>query len=244
MTRDVEGHYLEVFLHPEIQREPDAGMDWRVFQYNAGLLLQEGNSEAQVLTVVFYHCRGGGEVRRRAHRREFYGFTTLEVGYWVVGLGELEGEPYITMENPMGRALAAWMRHSPRGQAEQRLRLQERILRHAMGDEYYRRMLPDAVQTYYRLSAAEQEEEQRLLRTERYREVPEMLNTVLGRREAEAERRGGQNAVLEVLVARFSTVPVSLEERIRRVENPAALRRLIRQAATAASLEEIEALLP
>src|SRR5438874_1422396 len=54
VTRDVEGRYLEVFLHPEIQREPDAGMDWRVFQYNAGLLLQEGNPEAQVLTVVFY----------------------------------------------------------------------------------------------------------------------------------------------------------------------------------------------
>jgi len=50
--------------------------------------------------------------------------------------------------------------------------------------------------------------------------------------------------VIEVLVARFATVPESIENRIRRVENLTALRRLLRSAATAETLEEIEALLP
>src|SRR5205807_2306882 len=108
--------------------------------------------------------------------REFHGYTTLAVGYWVVGLGELEAEPYVTVDNPMGWALASWMRHPRQGQAEQRLRLQEQILRFETEDEYYRRMLLDAVQTYYRLGPAEQAEERRLLQTERYREVGEVRN--------------------------------------------------------------------
>ena len=27
-TRDVEGRYLTVLIHPELQMEPDAAMDW------------------------------------------------------------------------------------------------------------------------------------------------------------------------------------------------------------------------
>src|SRR5439155_1221177 len=57
-TRDVEGRYLEVLLHPELQMEPEVGMGWRVTQYNAGLLLQEAEPDVRVLTFVFYHCRG------------------------------------------------------------------------------------------------------------------------------------------------------------------------------------------
>jgi len=246
LTRDVEGRYLEVLIHPEIQMEPDAEMDWRVLQYNAGLLLQEGNPEARVLTVVFYHCRGGGAIRKRQHRQEFYDDTILEVGYWVVGLGELDAERYLESDNPMGWALASWMGKPRQGRAEQRLRLQERILR-SVGDEYYQRLLLDAVQTYYRLRPTEQVEEQRLLRSERYREVDEMMNTVWSRREAEierrAEQRGEQNALLEVLHARFPTLSESVEVRVRLVEDLATLRQLIRQAATAETLEEIEALL-
>src|SRR5205809_3253724 len=41
LTRDVEGRYLKVLVHPELQMRPDAEMDWRALQYNAGLLLRE-----------------------------------------------------------------------------------------------------------------------------------------------------------------------------------------------------------
>ena len=51
-TRDVEGRYLKVLVHPELQMTTDVDMDWRVFEYNAGLLLREGQPEARVVTVV------------------------------------------------------------------------------------------------------------------------------------------------------------------------------------------------
>jgi hypothetical protein len=52
LTRDVEGRYLKVLVHPELQMRPDAEMDWRALEYNAGLLLREGSPGTRVLTVV------------------------------------------------------------------------------------------------------------------------------------------------------------------------------------------------
>jgi hypothetical protein len=54
LTRDVEGRYLELLLHPEIQMRTAADMGWRVLQYNAGLTLQQASAGARVLTIVFY----------------------------------------------------------------------------------------------------------------------------------------------------------------------------------------------
>lgn len=62
LTRDREGRYLQVLVHPELQMTSDAVMDWRVFEYNAGLLLREGEPGTRVLTFVFYHCPGTGGI--------------------------------------------------------------------------------------------------------------------------------------------------------------------------------------
>ena len=75
LTRDVEGRYLKVLVHPELQMRPDAEMDWRALQYNAGLLLREGNPGTRVLTVVFYHCPGVGGIRKHRFDMEFYEFA-------------------------------------------------------------------------------------------------------------------------------------------------------------------------
>jgi hypothetical protein len=237
-TRDVEGRYLEVLIHPEIQMQPDEEMDWRVLQYNAGLLLQEENPKARVLTFVFYHCPGGGETQKRLHQLEFYGEMTLAVGYWSVGLGELDAEPYAASDNPMAWALASWMRQPRIGRVELRLRLLDKILRFGQ-DEWYRQLLMDAIQSYFRLDAREQQEERQLLRSEAYAEVDEMLQTELSKRDQATERRVLQNALLTVVRSRFSTVPAGIEERVRRERSLATLDRLIQRAATAATLDDI-----
>jgi hypothetical protein len=72
LTRDVEGRYLNVLVHPELQMRSDTEMDWRALQYNAGLLLREGNAGTRVLTIVFYHCPGGGGIRRHRVDLDFY----------------------------------------------------------------------------------------------------------------------------------------------------------------------------
>ena len=57
LTRDVEGRYLEVLIHPELQMQPDPEMDSRVLQYSAALWLQQANLEARVLTFVFHRIK-------------------------------------------------------------------------------------------------------------------------------------------------------------------------------------------
>jgi hypothetical protein len=111
LTRDVEGRYLKVLIHPELQMQSDTERDWRALQYNAGLLLREGNADTRVLTVVFYHCPGEGGVRKHRVDLDFYEEPSLlGLTYWSVGLGDLQAEPYAEIENPMGWALASWMR--------------------------------------------------------------------------------------------------------------------------------------
>ena len=243
VTRDVEGRYLEVLLHPELQMRAPADMGWRVLQYNAGLMLQQASPDARVLTIVFYHCRGVGGIREERYSVDFHGHSVLEVGYWSVGLGDLDADQYVESDNPMAWALASWMRHHRKGRPELRLRLQERILR-LVSDAWYRRLLWDTVRTYFRLNPAEQEEEQRLIRSGQFGEVREMAETWLGRFEEDAERRAHQTAIIHVLQARFDVVPDDIEGRIREVRAFGTLERLTRRAATAPSLDEFRKALP
>ena len=227
--------------------ETAAEMGWRVLQYNAGLTLQQADPNTRVLSIVFYHCRGGRRakgVRRQQHRLEFYGESVLEVGYWSVGIGDLDAEEYARSDNPMAWALAAWMRQPRRGLARVtlRLRLLASILR-SVRDPYYRRLLLDTLRTYFTLSADEQTEERVLLESGPYQEVRSMFDTELGRLEDRAqqkgEQKGLQHALLAVLLSRFPSVPESIQGEIAGLQDPDTLDRLIRRAATASRLEEV-----
>jgi hypothetical protein len=246
LTRDVEGRYLEVLIHPEIQMRTAADMGWRVLQYNAGLTLQQASAGARVLTIVFYHCRGAGGVREERHRLEFYGHSVLEAGYWSVGLGDLDADQYVESENPAAWALASWMHQRRAGRAELRLRLLAKILRFVR-EEPYRRLLLDAVRSYFRLSEREAVEERQLLQSRSYGEVNEMLQTELGRLEERARREGQRegeeralrSALMAVLQSRFAPVPESVSAKIASIEDPNTLTELIGRAAAAGSLEDL-----
>jgi hypothetical protein len=110
-------------------------------------------------------------------------------GYWSVGLGDLDADQNAESENPAAWALASWMRQRRAGRVELRLRLLGKILRFVR-DEPYRRLLLDAVRTYFRLSGRETAEEQQLLQSRTFGEVNEMLQTELGRLEERARREG------------------------------------------------------
>lgn len=245
-TRDVEGRYLKVLLHPELQMEPDPDMDWRAFQYNAGLLLREGNPRVRVLTFAFYHCRGTGGIQERQFSLDYYGRSIHHVTYWSVGLGELDAETYAAGDNPMGWALASWMRQKREGRVELRLGLIEKILKFVRAAEY-QGLLLDAIQTYYKLSGAERRAEERLVRSGRFGEVDEMAQTVLGRMEAKARREGRvealQQSVRRAILTRFPDAPGTLTDQVERVTDPAALDDLLGRVIAAPSLQEIERLL-
>jgi hypothetical protein len=198
LTQDIEGHYLEVLIHPEIQTHTDAEMGWRVLEYNAGLLLQQRNPNARVLTFVYYHCRGGGPVQHQRHVLGFHGYSVHEVGYSNVGVGDLHAEEYAESENPFAWALAAWMSQRPAGRVQLRLRLLHRILG-LVRDEGYRHLLLDAVRSYFKLSRTEQAEERRLLQSGEFGEVGEMLQTELGKLEERARREGQREGQREAL---------------------------------------------
>lgn len=250
-TRDREGRYVEVLVHPEIQMRPDAEMDWRVFEYNTGLMLQQGDPGVRVLTFVFYHCRGTGGIRKRQFDLDFHGESIHQIGYWSVGIGDLNASEYAENDNPMAWALAAWMRQRRTGRAELRLRLLDKVLRFVQ-DGMYRKLLLDALRSYLSLSPAEQAEEQRLLNTGAYGEIREMLQTEIGRLEDAAERRGVdrgrrealQRIVHRIIAERYADTPKEILARMDRVQSTPVLEDLILRLSAGASLEEVERFLP
>ncbi len=242
LTRDVEGRYLEVLLHPELQMAKEADMDWRALQYNAGTLLQRGSPDARVLTFVFYHCGGAGGIQKRRYALEFYGEPLLEVGYWSVGLGDLNAEEYAEKDNPMAWALASWMRKPRKGRVQLRLRLVGKILRFVR-EPRYRRLLLGTVRTYFTLSAAQKAEEERLLQSSEYGEVREMFQSEFDKFEEEVERRAVRQAkqedLLQLLVEKFGSVPEWASARVRDLEDTRMLDRLMRKLIHADSLEAV-----
>jgi hypothetical protein len=176
--------------------------------------------------------------------------SLLGLTYWSVGLGDLEAEPYAEQENPMGWALASWMRQQRETRVELRLRLVEKILRLVRADEY-QELLLDTVASYYRLSKTEQRTEERLIRSGRYGEVDEMEQTVLGRMKAKERRAGrqegevhaAQRAVQRVIQLRFPKAPPDLAERVEQIEKVTALEDLLDQVVMAESVEAVGRLL-
>jgi hypothetical protein len=251
LTRDAEGRYLKVLVHPELQMRSDIEMDWRALQYNAGLLLREGNAGTRVLTVVFYHCPGVGGIRKHRVDLDFYEEPSLlGLTYWSVGLGDLEAEPYAEQQNPMGWALTSWMRQPRETRVELRLRLVEKILRFVRAEEY-QELLLDTVQSYYRLSRTEQQIEERLVRSGQYGEVADMEQTWLGRIKTKERREGrqegevlaAQRAVQHVIRLRFPEAPPGLAERVEQIRTVTALENLLDRVIVAESVEEVEQLL-
>jgi hypothetical protein len=150
-----------------------------------------------VLSVVFYHCAGTGGIQERQAIFDFHGKGIHTVTYCSVGLGELEATEYAQRENPMGWALASWMRQKRESRVELRLQLIQKILRFVRA-ETYRGLLLDTIQTYYKLSRRERTAEEQLLGTAPYREVEEIAQSFMERREARARpsrhARGGNVA--------------------------------------------------
>ncbi|MDQ2733143.1 MAG: hypothetical protein M3Y56_15935 [Armatimonadota bacterium] len=245
-TQDTEGRHLSLFIHPEIQMQKDFQMGWRALQYNAGLTLRQADPDARVLTMVFYHCKGVGGIQEQSFNLDYYGRSVLGVGYWSVGLGDLDAEEYIDKDNPMAWALASWMRQQPHGRAETRLKLQQKILTQ-VPDETYRGLLLDTVSTYYKLNKSEQEEERELLQSSDFGEVKRQMLTEFEKIERRAERKGIQkgeqkgiqDALLTLLHSRFPAVPDSVESGIRKIHDQQQLQTLIQRAATAHDLGEV-----
>ena len=223
-----------------MQREPD--MDWRVLQYNTGMVLQRRSADTRVLTFVIYHCSGAGGICKQRYVQEFHGQTLLEVGYWSVGLGDLNAEEYAEKDNPMAWALASWMRKPRKGRVQLRLRLVGKILRFVR-EPRYRRLLLGTVRTYFTLSAAQKAEEERLLQSSEYGEVREMFQSEFDKFEEEVERRAVRQAkqedLLQLLVEKFGSVPEWASARVRDLEDTRMLDRLMRKLIHADSLEAV-----
>ena len=185
---------------------------------------------------------------------DFFEKSLHQITYWSVGLGELDAEPYAARQNPMGWALASWMRQQREGRVEMRLRLIDKILRRVR-EPVYQELLLDTVQTYYKLSGRERRLEEQLLRTGPYAEVEEMAQTVLGRMKAKERREGRQEgrqegeelalqrAVKRAILTRFPAAPASLTQRLERFAQPERLEELLSRVILASTLEEVERLL-
>ena len=102
-------------------------------------------------------------------------------------------------------------------------------------------MLLDTVRTYFTLNAKQQAEEEQLLQSSGYGEVRELFKTEFEKFEEEVERRvmrrDKQDVLLLQMSEKFGSVPEALAARVRAVEDPKALDRLLRKLIHAANLD-------
>ena len=240
-VQDVENRYLEVLVHPEIQAQTYAQMDWRMFEYNTGLILQRNNPDVPVLGFVLYHCAGAGGIQERHFKMDFYGRTIHDMTYWSIGIGDLNAEDYISSDNPAAWALTAWMRKPKGRRVRMRLEMIQRILSRVQ-EPGYRQVLFDALLTYFRLNRREEVETQQILESGEYGEAGEEMMTVLEKLEAKGRREGQrealQNSLLLYLRTRYIEVPADLEAQIRAISNIDRLNELIAAAYRSQHLED------
>lgn len=241
LTRDVEGRHLEVLIHPEIQMRPAPDLGARALQYNAALWLQVPQPNTPVL---YRKRRVPVELQRVPALLDPTGAAAVvedEGQYSSFQVRLLQADAFAEHDNPMAWGLAGWMRQPSSGRAEQRLRLQDRILR-KVREEPYRRLLLDAVRTYFTLSPAEEAEEERLLRSGAAEEVRETMLTELGKLERnariEGRREGTRLTTLAALEARFGPLPPAAVAAIELLP-PARLRELVVRSYHAESLADL-----
>lgn len=113
-----------------------------------------------------------------------------------------------------------------------------------MGREETRQLLLNVVEAYLPLSGAEAERFEELLRQPENEGIRQAMKTwteqqqEIGKQEI-GKRVRAQEDVLRVLEARFGPVPLAVAERIRQIDDEAALDALLTRAAVAASLAEM-----
>jgi hypothetical protein len=134
--------------------------------------------------------------------------------YAYVGLPALDAEEYMHGENILGVALAALMRVPEERRAELKAEGLRRIMR-ANEDDARRFLLTNIIYTYLLLNEAEQAKFERLMTTEAYAGVPEMITTWAEQEREKGAIENSRKLVQAALERRFGPLTPQMHSTIR-----------------------------
>lgn len=162
------------------------------------------------------------------------GLRVLDFRFACVALPDLNGVAYREQENPVAPALAALMAHPGETRVEHKIHcLQE--LEGLEVTEAEAALLQMVVDTYLPLAPSEVEEFKAMIHPAVYEYKGQVLSPYAARELEETSR----DILLEIIQARFGSVPALVEQRVRQ-SDAVWCRVMIKKAAVANSLSELE----
>ena len=162
--------------------------------------------------------------------------SNLACQYTCIGLPSLSARECLQKDNPVVCALAVFMDEDGLSTPELKVSCYRRLLDYlATLTRRQINIIVYAVETYLSLSDDEEQVYQRLIR-EVYPEVNEMITNPLIER---GRQEGKQSFLLQLLNAKFGTLPVLIDQRIREITSEQELEQLGMRVLTANSLDEM-----
>ena len=235
-------------IHIEIELVRRARVINKVVRYLLRLL--EMFNEP-ILSLVFY-LRSGSGIRIEDAKREAFGVMTMCVKWVGIGFRGLEAKEYAVAGEPVGCALSALMR-KPKDVMEA-LELRAHCVRVIMESEYTeeeKMLLLDVIETYWEMSAREQELFETIWEQIASKEVKEMRLTWSAKLIQQGVEQGmeqgiergtilGQKRILYRMIReKFGRLPRHIRQRIEAIEEPDVLDELSVKLLTANTLEEL-----
>lgn len=207
-----EGTPELVLVHVEVEGRRRPQFPERMFRYYCLLRLRRA---LPVYPIALVLGRGAAEEGR--YEESLFGELLIQFRYRCVSLGSLEGEPFLSLPNPLAPALAASMRPGAEGRARHKALCLLGVARAAV-DEARRFLLQHAVERALKLRENEQEEFEALLDMHPLREVREMISPYetryrqMGREEGRNEE--ARETLLRLLHRRFGELPPEVMARV------------------------------
>lgn len=235
-----------VLLHTELQGRRRPNLGYRLWEYNVGLRLRD---RLPVISIALVLSGGTPGISFEIYEETLFGRTYPLLGYWQIGLRDLNAADYVGAAQDLAIALAALMRPGPKGRAGLKLELLRRLKASTL-DEARLFLLVNMVQTYLRLDEAEIAEFQAQMRQEGAMdtELAEMTwaDEMMARGRAQGVEQGREqekrDAIARLVRVRFNAAPVDLPARLAGVE-VTRLDTVLDQVVLADNLEEFLAAL-
>jgi hypothetical protein len=237
-VQDLGGAAEIVLIHVEVQVRPERDFARRMFEYYALLSMHH---QKPIFPVVLY-LRGGQGLMEEQYRVRVFGRERLRFRYESVGLAGLAAGEYVE-RGPLGAALGSLMDRRRSGDVvELRASMMRRIVESELREEL-QRLLANVVGTYFVLGPEDRERYRRVLARKEYRKVQEVELTWADKLKEEGReeglRAGKRGALLQLLTAKFGSLPRGVVSRVETLESVEALDRYLTRVLTAGSLEEM-----
>jgi len=206
-------------LHIEVESR-DAVATFRPRVYNYYHFLRHKNN-CRVVTLAVYLRVGLDGIGIDSYTEEVDGLEALRFQFRYVGFPKLDAAAYVVGSNWLGVALSSLMQIPPQRKAWLRAEALRRLLMECPENNYRRFLLVECVEAYLELDAEQQQEYQRLLMVNPYKEIVPMMQTTFEKGMEKGMEKGEEKAlrrtVEKLLTKRFGPLSDSARQNLERL---------------------------